>query len=361
MLVGMAQKRKSTAKKVPVQLRNRALFELGRDSQQLLAGIHDEYPMAGPDDGFPTDWDTLAAQINTSMSTLADGFRGTKTTQPLRDLQEAFDKAWKQLRRDWLGKEHSALVLWARNHTEPWLIPESWFQENSPLKHKAWSQFHATLDRLANKLPRLEKTLLSVGRLMSQVRRLSDSVPLQEPILGEPDAPPALQAGLHELRVLLDLDIDVELQGTLTQPTPHDTVRESLDRIHRDLLMHISRTKSTGRHSKKRSTGRSPSNKTVNGSVQADGPVAPFWFWWDGRRYKVERPLIWKLLNYLWRTTTRSANFEELAEHVWECPVADLTQGTIGSARTAAREFFHRHKIPLIVSVMGRTFILEEA
>ena len=260
MLVDMAKKRKSTAKTAPDQLRNRALFELGRDSQQLLVRIHHQYLGAGQGAGFPANFDSLAAQINTSLSALADGFRGTKSSRPLRDLRKAFDTAWKQLRREWLGKKHLDLVR-VRENTEPDLLPQNWWQENSPLKRKAWKHFREAFGHLASKLAELDETLLTTGQLMSQVLGLSDWSPRQNPLFGEPDPTPTLQAGLLKLRVLLGLDIDVELRGALAQPASHDTVRASLDRIHRELLEHISQTKSTGRDRKRGSTPRTSSKK----------------------------------------------------------------------------------------------------
>jgi hypothetical protein len=359
MLVGMAQKRKSTAKKVPAELRNRAFFELGLDFEQLLDDIEHEYLLAREDTEYDVGLDSLVAQINTELSTLADGFRGTNTAEPLRDLREASDKAWRQFRREWLGKKHLAFV-WARENTEPDLRPHDWWERNSPLKHKEWRQFREALAHLAGNLAELDETLLTTGQLMIQVLNLPRWPRGADSLLGESFPLPALQAKLLKLQNLLDLKIDVELRPALTQPMSYKTVHTSLERIHRDLLKHISQTKSTNRHRKKRSTGRTSSNKPANGPVQSNGPVAPYWFWWNGQRYEVQQPLIWRLIDFLWQAATRSAEFEELAEHVWQDHAALMGEAATNSARTKARKFFQQHDIPLTVRVIDRRFVLEE-
>jgi len=263
MLVGMAKKRESTAENVPPQLRNRALFELGLDFEQLLDDIEHAYLLASEDTEYDVGLDSLVAQISTELSTLADGFRGTNTTQPLRDLREAFDNAWEQFRREWLGKKHLAFV-WKRENTEPDHHPHDWWERNSPLKHKAWRQFREALGHLASNLAELDETLLTTGQLMIQVLNLPRWPWGADSLLGESFPLPALQAKLLKLLNLLDLKIDVELRRALAQPMSYNTVHTSLERIHRALLKHISQTKSTGRNRKRRSTRRSSSKKPAN-------------------------------------------------------------------------------------------------
>ena len=94
--------------------------------------------------------------------------------------------------------------------------------------------------------------------------------------------------------------------------------------------------------------------------VSENGPVAPYWFWWNGQRYQVQKPLIWRLIDFLWQAATRSAEFEELAEHVWQDRNVELTEGTTGSARREANQFFNEHGIPLKVRLSARRFVLEE-
>ena len=81
----------------------------------------------------------------------------------------------------------------------------------------------------------------------------------------------------------------------------------------------------------------------------SNGPVPLDEFHWNGRRCRITRPLVWRLINYLWNCPNRTARFENLAEAVWEDHAVDIDESKFGSVRRDANTFFNDNGIPYFV------------
>ena len=89
------------------------------------------------------------------------------------------------------------------------------------------------------------------------------------------------------------------------------------------------------------------------GSPESNGPVPPDGFLWNGQRYRIDGPKVWRLVAHLWRCRNHAAEFATLGGPVWRDHAAQIDSGNVGSLRRDANKFFKEHSIPCRVSIRG--------
>jgi len=76
------------------------------------------------------------------------------------------------------------------------------------------------------------------------------------------------------------------------------------------------------------------------------GPVEPDKFAFNGALYDVPSPLVWRLLDYVWRTPGRRASVESLSVGVWDDPQHSISYLALATLRRNANRFFRQHELP---------------
>jgi hypothetical protein len=314
----------------------RALYELGRDFESLLTVVPGCYLNAEAGDPFPSSINRFGALIDEHLKILISQYNGTELGPRFVQLQACLRSARDQLEHCWLGEQHVRLVAeW--NKAEAEFVSDEWWDQ-IPTHGDVDDGWHAArqlIDAIQEGCSDSDALLVTVGKLSTQVSQSAFSHPGRDAQGARTRLLAHLRQSLTELRMQLrspewlDVDLCFPLIDEFADEINQQKLRE-LDRMLRQAL------------------------------VSENGPVAPYWFWWNGQRYQVQKPLIWRLIDFLWQAATRSAEFEELAEHVWQDRNVELTEGTTGSARREANQFFNEHGIPLKVRLSARRFVLEE-
>jgi hypothetical protein len=314
----------------------RALYELGRDFESLLVVVPACYLNAEAGAPFSRSINQFSALIDEHLKILVSQFDGTELGTLFVQLRVCLQSARDQLRHSWLDEQHVRLLdEWVKAETE--FLPDDWWDQ-IPTHGDAddgWHETRQLIDAILEGCSDSDTLLLTVGRLFTQVAQSAFSPAELDDDGTETRLVAQLRRSLTELRTQLrspewlDVDLYLPLIDKFADEINQQTLRE-LDRMLRQAL------------------------------VNDNGPVEPYWFWWNGCRYRVGQPLIWRLLDHLWQAATRSAEFEELAEHVWQDHAALTGEAATNSARTTARKFFRQHDIPLTVRVIDRRIVLEE-
>lgn len=76
------------------------------------------------------------------------------------------------------------------------------------------------------------------------------------------------------------------------------------------------------------------------------GPVDQSKFAFNDTLYDVPSPLVWRLLDYVWRKPGRRASVESLAVGVWDDPQHSISYLALATLRRNANRFFRQHKLP---------------
>jgi hypothetical protein len=104
----------------------------------------------------------------------------------------------------------------------------------------------------------------------------------------------------------------------------------------------------------------SPESQTpaAKPSDNADGPVPPNAFFWNGSLFEGLQEVPWRLVNVLWSAKNRTLPIDtELGSVVWLDHAEVPGDDQIGGARKKANHFFSQNAIPLAVSKSSRTHV----
>jgi hypothetical protein len=314
----------------------RALYELGRDFESLLSLVPSCYLLAESGEPFPRSISHHVTLVHDHLSSLVSQFDGTELGPQFEQFRDGLLSAGEHLEHSWLDEQHERLLgEWIKADAE--FVPDEWWDQIPAHGGGGdrWHEVRQLLDDIQEKLSDSDTRLLAFGRLYTRVAHTVESPGGLNADSATTKLVAELRRMLPELRSQLGDHPGLDVELLLPPVDDHATqlnrrALKDVDRVLRRVL------------------------------VNSNGPVAPSWFWWNGNQYQVRQPLIWRLIDFLWQAATRSAEFEELAEHVWQDHATAMTDGTTGSARTKANRFFQDHGIPLKVTVIGRRFVLEE-
>ena len=314
----------------------RALYELGRDFESLHSLVQTCYLLAESGRPFPRSISHHVTLVHDHLSSLVSQFDGTELGPQFVQFRDGLLSAGEHLEHSWLDEQHERLLgEWIKADAE--FVPDEWWDQIPAHGGGGdrWQEIRQLLDDIQEMLSDSDTRLLAFGRLYTRVAHTVESPGGLNADSATTKLVAELRRMLPELRSQLGDHPGLDVELLLPPVDDHATqlnrrALEDVDRVLRRVL------------------------------VNSNGPVAPSWFWWNGCRFRVRQPLIWRLLDHLWRTTTRSAEFEELAEPVWQDHAALMGEAATNSARTKARKFFRQHDIPLTVRVIDRRFVLEE-
>lgn len=100
----------------------------------------------------------------------------------------------------------------------------------------------------------------------------------------------------------------------------------------------------------------------IDGPTDPDGPCGLREFRYQGRVYPNRpgdpelKPTAWRLVNCLWDAKDQTADFDELAEPVWDDHDGTVTTDRVAAARREANHFFKAHCLPFRITVAaGKT------
>ena len=286
----------------------RALYELGRDFESLHSLVQTCYLLAESGRPFPRSISHQLTLVRDHLSTLVSQFDGTELGPQFAQLRDGLRSAGDHLEQTWLDEQHVRLLDdWIRADFE--FVPVEWWDQIPAHGGEGdrWQEIRQLLDDIQEMLSDSDTRLLAFGRLYTRGAGIVETPTALNADSATTGRAAELRRMLPELRSQLGDHPGLDVELLLTPVDDHATqlnrrALEDVDRVLRRVL------------------------------VSSNGPVAPHWFWWNGCEYRLRKPLIWRLIDFLWRTATRSAGFEELQVPVWQDHVVDLTEGTLATA-----------------------------
>ena len=94
--------------------------------------------------------------------------------------------------------------------------------------------------------------------------------------------------------------------------------------------------------------------RLAGGASTEEGPSPPDKFSFNGTAYSVPRPMVFKLIEHLWRSRGRTSRIDNLAEPVWGDHGGSVDDSSLGSVRRDANKFFEEHGLPFRVRTKSR-------
>lgn len=77
-----------------------------------------------------------------------------------------------------------------------------------------------------------------------------------------------------------------------------------------------------------------------------NGPITPDKFAYAGVVYPVNTPLVWRLIDHVWRKPGRRVSVDSLAQGVWSDANHDISYLALATLRRNANRFFKSNSLP---------------
>jgi len=189
-----------------------ALYQLGYNTQLLLAVVEDYWFAAGPDTQFPHSRANLLGEIQTQAIVAAESLELQALAETIQQIALASETAWSWFRENWHGSHHLEVIqtLESMGQVSDFNGNE-WWEQSTPLAQTPFHELTLSLTSLTRELPPNLACCFTTGRLVAQVLTLPYGRCEQDEIRGERFPVGALRQQLSELRRRVDTLTDLEV------------------------------------------------------------------------------------------------------------------------------------------------------